>query len=235
MTRLSVAAFVKTPGLSPVKTRLASTIGREAAEEFYALAVDATRTLLRDAEAAGIVAPYWAVAEATGAAQWRDFPTVAQGEGTLGERLTRVYGALRAQGLGVALIGADAPATTVAHLAKAAQHLRDGAPYVLGPARDGGFYLFASAREIGGAVWNAVPYSQSDTAAQLEERLAPLVAPQLEARLAPLGAPQRPRHLETLGDVDTVDDLPPLADALRALPGPTAAQTRLLDWLDARV
>jgi glycosyltransferase A (GT-A) superfamily protein (DUF2064 family) len=37
----ALAIFVKTPGLSPVKTRLAEGIGQARAEAFYRLAVDA--------------------------------------------------------------------------------------------------------------------------------------------------------------------------------------------------
>ena len=70
---------------------------------------------------------------------------VQQGEGDLGARLDCVYAALRHGGApAVALLGADAPQLSPKHLAEAGfLALEAGANFVIGPATDGGFYLFA--------------------------------------------------------------------------------------------
>jgi rSAM/selenodomain-associated transferase 1 len=65
-----------------------------------------------------------------------------QGPGDLGERMGRV--ARRALSSGepwVILIGSDAPGLPKARLEEAASALDRGHPAVLGPARDGGYYL----------------------------------------------------------------------------------------------
>jgi len=104
----AVAIFVKTPGLSPVKTRLAAGVGVEAATEFHRLAAASVAGVAR---ACGEeIVPYWAVAEqeALDAPAWRGFPTIWQGEGGLGARLDRIYATLLLRHGRVLLIGADA-------------------------------------------------------------------------------------------------------------------------------
>jgi glycosyltransferase A (GT-A) superfamily protein (DUF2064 family) len=106
----AVAIFVKTPGLSPVKTRLAAGgMGAEAATEFHRLSVAGVARACGDD-----VAPYWAVAEREALAPpaWRGFPAIWQGEGGLGARLDRIYATLLQRHGRVLLIGADAPQIT---------------------------------------------------------------------------------------------------------------------------
>src|SRR5262245_6574835 len=114
-----IAAFVKTPGRSAIKTRLAAGIGPERAAEFYDLAVRATLALLEEARRARLAEPCWAVAESDAAAAWPTLPVVEQGDGELGDRLDRVYTTLREAGGAAMLIGADAPALSVKHVERA--------------------------------------------------------------------------------------------------------------------
>ena len=87
-----VAIFVKTPGHSPVKTRLAADRGQAWTEAWYRRAAAAVAAVAR----ATIATSYWAVAEpeaiATGA--WPDLPAIAQGDGGLGSRMARVHAEL---------------------------------------------------------------------------------------------------------------------------------------------
>lgn len=217
---LSVAAFVKTPGRSPVKTRLAAGIGTPRANELYELSVRAVESVLHDAVRRGVAEAFWAVAESDASPAWDSLPVVLQGEGGLGARIATVYEALAQSGAtprAAVLIGADAPQIRVRHLEAARLRLVEGYDFVLGPAADGGFYLFASARDIPRELFESVPYSAANTAAELAKALAPL------GRIA---------WLETLTDVDTVNDLAPLAEALAALPNPTSEQRHLANWLD---
>jgi rSAM/selenodomain-associated transferase 1 len=64
---------------------------------------------------------------------------IEQGEGDLGRRMGRVM-ARAEQGGPVVLIGADTPDVPVEYVAMAFDSLA-GAPVVLGPSRDGGYYL----------------------------------------------------------------------------------------------
>ena len=111
----AIAIFVKTPGLSPIKTRLASSIGVSAAERFHLLSAKAIESVVLDAfRAEPACIPYWAVAEkeAVHTPYWKSFQTIWQGEGSLGERLACVYDELIQQHSFVIFIGADSPHIT---------------------------------------------------------------------------------------------------------------------------
>ena len=111
--KIAIAAFAKTIGFSPVKTRLAEDKGREFAEGFYRRSVAATREVLLtvcDDDWRGISA-YWAVAEeeAANGDTWPDLPVMWTGEGDLGHRLANVYGQLFEGHDAVFLMGTDSP------------------------------------------------------------------------------------------------------------------------------
>ena len=220
---MAIAVWVKTPGYTPAKTRLAKAIGTAAAETFYRLAVDVVRELVTDAchLAPGLFAPYWAVAEGSVDAQdcWSGFPVVAQGEGGLGDRLAHVYETLEPGHTAVLFIGADSPHLSPEALVHAATLLAapHSAPeFVLGPATDGGFYLFGGRVRLERAAWTGVTYSSSTTMAELV------------AALEPKG---RVHLLRTTFDVDTVDELLLLRDALARETGGGAARNTLREWL----
>jgi len=215
---VGLAIFVKTPGLSPVKTRLAAAIGPDAAEIAYwscVAAVVESVTIACDADAD--LHPYFAVAEAEVAPAWQGLPTLAQGEGGLGARMARVHADLVTRhGAGV-LIGADAPQVTPALLRQAAAWARSPEPRIaFGPAQDGGFWLIGANRVLPDAGWLGVAYSRADTG----ERF----------RLA-MSAHGHWLDLPTLTDFDRVEDATQLAAELASVPAATESQARLARWL----
>ncbi|MBI4405214.1 MAG: DUF2064 domain-containing protein [Deltaproteobacteria bacterium] len=177
----AIAIFVKTPGLSPIKTRLAETIGKSAAQDFYRLSVAATRAQVRKlVEYDPTLTPYWAIAEldALNHEMWSGCAQVAQGEGNLGQRLAHVYNEVLKQHSFVLLVGADAPHLPYANLISAAESLRqkdhppDDVPsFVLGRCDDGGFYVIGGNISIPVSVWLEVPYSATDTADKMRDAL----------------------------------------------------------------
>ena len=214
----ALAIFVKTPGLSPVKTRLATSIGAPAALRFHLLAAAATADVAR--ACAPWLTPYWAIAEGGSAAvaAWPGFAPLHQGEGDLGERLHTVYARLQARHGRALLIGADAPQLTVESLRHALALMDDSdTPFVIGDATDGGFWLFGGRVAIPCEVWTRVRYSQAHAASELRQQLVPHGA---------AGA------VGWLNDVDNVEDLPALSNALGALSDPLPAQQILRKWLD---
>jgi glycosyltransferase A (GT-A) superfamily protein (DUF2064 family) len=219
MTDGAAAIFVKTPGLSPVKTRLGASIGRGEAERFHMLAAEAVAAVARRVaeDRPGTLTPYWAVAE-RGAGGWGGMGVVEQGEGGLGERLSRVYDALLARHRFVLFVGADSPQLTPGALADAAGRAGRGG-FVVGPAEDGGFWLFGGSRPLPREVWTRVPYSEAGT---LEA---------LEAELQPYGPVER---VGTLFDVDTPADLHRLRDRLSGADALLPEQAALAAWLAAR-
>ncbi len=220
----ALALFVKTPGLSPVKTRLARTIGAERAQSLYLACADAVSELLQRFERESGVRCLWAIAEddslapafwaARGGLGW-----MAQGAGGLGLRMARVHRQLvREHGFGL-LIGADAPQLRIELLQQAADWLRSTQPrQVLGPAEDGGFWLYGGNRNAPEALWESVNYSQPRTASEFR------------AALAAYGDWLK---LATLGDLDTVEDLVQLRDTLQALPAPLPGQRHALAAVSA--
>ncbi len=196
--RGAIAIFVKTPGESPVKTRLAHVMGAQAAVRFHQLAARATAGVVQDFLSGhrGWQACF-AVAErqAVEAACWRTFPAVWCGTGGLGERMFRVARTLcRAAGAAI-LIGADTPQLRMSHLALAAAALRER-PWVLGPASDGGFWLLGTRVEIPLAVWQAPDYEQRSGQVRSD-----LVAAAIHAGIGP------PVEVAMLTDVDRPSDL----------------------------
>ncbi|MBI2337147.1 MAG: TIGR04282 family arsenosugar biosynthesis glycosyltransferase [Deltaproteobacteria bacterium] len=165
----ALAVFVKTPGLTPIKTRLAQTIGHESALEFYEFCLQAMKSVIKHVEKDSDIYPYWAVAESAGLNdfRWGDFSRILQGDGGLGERLHCIYSKLYNVYQRVMLIGSDAPQLTSNILLKAHQTLQDKNKFVIGPARDGGFYLFGGSAPLPKEVWESVAYSQVDTCEEL--------------------------------------------------------------------
>jgi glycosyltransferase A (GT-A) superfamily protein (DUF2064 family) len=189
----AIAIFVKTPGLSPIKTRLAASLGRARAEEWHRLAAQA---IGERAETAAVGPVYFAVAEA-GALDhplWATLPRLAQGEGGLGERMQRVLDQLiERHGSGL-LLGADTVQFRLQHLRQASTWLADSpARWVLGPASDGGFWTFGSNRRLPADRWKSVRYSQCDTRQNFEAGL-------IDAGQGLL--------LDELSDLDEAADLP---------------------------
>lgn len=124
-----------------VKTRLAATVGDQAAAELHRLfflqltrqlgSLDAKRLILLSpagarAAVSATTGPGWQIAD--------------QGEGSLGDRLGRFFSAQLQQDARVVAIGADSPQLTAARITEAWQCLDDSAA-VIGPAEDGGYYL----------------------------------------------------------------------------------------------
>jgi uncharacterized protein len=215
--RIGLAIFVKTPGHSALKTRLAEGIGRDAAERFHRLAAEAVAAVARAArQRSPGLEPGWAVAEeaALDDALWAGLPTIAQGPGDLGARMRRVTEALCGATGAALLIGADTPQLCVDDLVRAVEAL-DEHDHVIGPSQDGGFWLFGTRGAVPPAAWTATPWSRADTAARFRGALA-------TSSVA---------TLRSLRDVDTVADLAPLLATLDALPSPLPEQARLASWL----
>ena len=165
----ALAVFVKTAARSPVKTRLVATLGRQTAHAIYEESLRLLRLQLTLAAAAG-VAVHWAVAEKDAVTDscWNDFPALWTGEGSLGQRLHQVYDKLRGSNNRVILIGADCPQLPATVILQAAT----ASGTVIGPARDGGFYLFASSNPVTRQQWLTPQYSSPTTLTALLAVLA---------------------------------------------------------------
>ena len=186
----TLVVFGKPPLVGRGKTRLARDVGAARAAGFYRRASHSLlHRLGRD--------PRWRTVLAVNAspddryACWpHATPRVAQGRGSLGDRMGRV---LRTAATGPAvIIGTDSPQVTPGHIAAAFGAL-GSADAVFGPAEDGGYWLIGLARRrpapdlFQGVRWSTA-HALADTRASLPRGFA--VA-----------------HLPVLTDVDTGADL----------------------------
>lgn len=211
--------MVKTPTLSPVKTRLAAEIGGLRAEAFYLSSAEAVASVAREVLGTQLTT-YWAVAEpqALRGTAWLDLPRLAQGEGGLGQRMAHVYRALRKAHAAALLIGADAPQITREMLFLAMRWLSlPGPRLVIGPARDGGFWMFGGNCDLPDEAWTEASYSAAQTRREF---------------VAAMHGQGEWLQLDELSDVDHAADLVPVMRALRQLPSPTDAQVRLASWIE---
>lgn len=173
---IALAIFVKTPGLSPIKTRLAAAIGREQAEEFYKRSLKATDAMLCSVkEKIPDLDIYWAIAEETGlkSEYWQSFKSIGQGAGNLGDRLSFVYDELISIHESVFFMGADSPHLDFLEMVDAIKAFTSN-QFVLGETDDGGFYLFGGRGPISRSIWTSVEYSVATTCLQLSQGLKTL-------------------------------------------------------------
>lgn len=136
-----LAVFVKAPRPGLVKTRLAATMGAEAACAAYCRLVETLVAKLAPLDAVEIrFTPDGAEAELQRWLQpgWKLAP---QGPGDLGVKLRRAFASARAAGAErIVAIGSDCPEVAVADIESAWQALASH-DVVLGPAGDGGYWL----------------------------------------------------------------------------------------------
>ena len=224
---VAVTVMTKTPGHSPVKTRLADSVGTPYATEVHRRSARATASIIAQVARRHDVTAYWAIAEPTAAAAaaWpaaeiAGFERIHQPAGDLGERMAQLHSTLVLRHGAAILVGTDSPQMEARQIERAVDWLSAGTPRsVLGPAADGGFWLFGGNRTIPPDEWSRVPWSVESTGSAFT------------AMIAPYGELLR---LPVLCDIDVAGDLDRLLASLRELAVPTAPQQTLLHWLEAR-
>ncbi len=198
-SRARLLVFAKAPRPGEVKTRLARSMGSGGAPEYErAAAVYRRMGRMIVAGVAGAPAGVTVCFDPPGAEpEVRDWlGRVArhcrpQGDGDLGERMSRMFIRAFEDADRVAVIGTDTPAVDAKTIARAIAAL-DTADVVLGPARDGGYYLMAL-REPQPGLFAGVTWSTGSVLAETAAR----------ARAAGL----RVTFLEVETDIDVAADL----------------------------
>ena len=191
-------AFVRAPESGRVKTRLAAAIGDRAALRVYVRLAEHTLGEARVLAAEGVeVRVHHAPGDADAAVRaWlgQGLAYLPQAEGDLGMRMRDAFARAFADGAErVVIVGSDLPEIS-APLLRRAFDLLDGCSAVVGPARDGGYYLLGLTGMVGG-IFEGIEWSTPGVLAATLERLR--------------AAGVEPAMLEMLADVDTVQDLPP--------------------------
>ncbi|MBK7079238.1 MAG: TIGR04283 family arsenosugar biosynthesis glycosyltransferase [Betaproteobacteria bacterium] len=168
--------FAKEPVPGTVKTRLARTLGAEAAARVYAELAAACFANAQEARRRGSVAAVelWcaAAADAPRCAAWaagHGFALHRQCDGDLGARMRHAVDSALARGERVLLIGTDCPALDADALGEAAAALADH-DAVLVPAEDGGYVAIGLARAVD--AFTGIAWSTADVAAHTRARFA---------------------------------------------------------------
>lgn len=189
----ALAIFAKTPTLSPVKTRLAKDIGKDNAIKFYQSFLEILESKALKLRKETNLTPYWAIAEqeALTYQYWQKLNIIHTGKGNLGHRLHHIYSNLLKKHDYIIIIGSDSPQIST-DLIKKTAHKTNKEKFIIGPALDGGFYLFAGSKKIDKNLWTTVPYSQNNTLEELSKNLKTIA----EIKL-----------LKPLTDIDTIDDI----------------------------
>jgi len=194
-----VLVVAKAPVPGRAKTRLAASVGDQAAADIAAAALLDTLDAVSGAPvAARVVALTGDLGAASAGDEIRtrlaDFTVVPQRGADFAAKLANAHvdAAAAAGGLPVLQIGMDTPQVTAELIGECARELL-AADAVLGPARDGGWWVLGVTDAAMADCLRAIPMSRSDTGA---------------ATLAALGDTGANVSLvPTLADVDTVADI----------------------------
>jgi rSAM/selenodomain-associated transferase 1 len=194
MSQRTLLVFLKRPDPGKVKTRLIPPLSAEDASRLYRVIAEeeVRRTAPRSGEYRRLFC-YTPTDALESMQAW--FPGeewLAQSEGDLGARMAHAFGEAFARGAArVAIVGSDVPWISRTHVMEAFDALNDH-DLVLGPARDGGYYLLAMSRTqpelFEGVAWST-----------------PTVLADTFQRASGLGL--KGRVLETLSDIDSVKDV----------------------------
>ena len=219
---IAFVVFIKTPGLSPVKTRLAKGLNKSLAEEFYRLSVSAVAEIgeeLRIKAKPHKLDVLWAVAEEEGLslAPGKEEHRLFQGRGTLGERLANIYELVSPKYDLILFVGGDCPQMQSSAILAGIDHLQKKPCFVIGPAQDGGFWLWGGSAKVDKGIWTQVSYSCDTTYHEMRERL------ELNAECI---------DLVSYTDVDHAEDLKQLNDFFAKQEAMLPAQKTLMAWLN---
>lgn len=169
MSGLPVTLLVvaKAPEPGRAKTRLAATVGDEVAADIAAAALlDTLDAVAAAPVAARVVALTGDLDAAAGAAEIRrrlaSFTVIEQRGDGFADRLANAHADAGLEGYPVLQIGMDTPQVTADLLTGCAQRLVES-PALLGPARDGGWWVLGVRAPAMAECLRDVPMSQPDT------------------------------------------------------------------------
>lgn len=188
MNKELVIVFVKNAKLGKVKTRLAKTIGNQAAFETYKALVSITETILNEV----LVDKRVYFSETIEEDEWNGYEKFVQKGTDLGARMENAFKKAFDDGYNrIVLIGSDLPDITSKHIKKGLDTLNHY-DSVFGPALDGGYYLLGLSKMCD-FVFSNKPWSKSNL---LKETTNELVLNNVDYNM-----------LEVLNDIDTFQDL----------------------------
>jgi rSAM/selenodomain-associated transferase 1 len=154
MSDSALIIFTKKPELGKVKTRLAKSVGDEAALSIYKKLLVFTKSKVDTLAADKIVYYSNSIADND---LWSGYQKAVQGNGDLGQKMQKAFETELRKYKKVCIIGTDCGDLTHSVLEKAFK-LLDQHDFVLGPANDGGYYLLGM-KEVYNELFNDIPWS----------------------------------------------------------------------------
>ena len=196
MSKKLLIVFVKNVELGRVKTRLAATIGDDAALLIYKTLLSITREAVQGVDP-DLHIYYSNYIEKN---KWVNSKSFVQCGNNLGEKMYNAFTTGFEQNYEeLVLIGSDLPTLSKSILSNAFQQLRN-TEVVFGPAQDGGYYLIGMTKMYASIFQN----KSWSTSTLLNETLAELKSHNLNIGI-----------LETLNDIDTFEDLEQFPELLK--------------------
>jgi len=136
--------FIKNAEKGKVKTRLASTLGDDKALQIYKALLDHTRRMTLSIPVERLLY-YSSFINLDDDWQEVNFHKYLQKGSSLGERMANAFEKAFKAFQQVIIVGSDCPKLSEKILTEAFSAMRDH-PYVIGPAKDGGYYLLGMNR-----------------------------------------------------------------------------------------
>ncbi len=201
MEKAGLIVFVKTPLAGEVKTRLAADIGNEKALNVYWQLLELTKNIALQFDGAKMI---WSNKDWAGQVNYwpkDSFEFYLQKGVDLGEKMSNALAFHFEEGFSkLMLIGSDCPEISISILNEAIKAL-DQHDLVIGPAKDGGYYLIAM-KNVHKQLFTDMEWSHAQV---LEQTILRADSNLLKYYLLP-----------TLSDVDNVADLKLLSDESEA-------------------
>ena len=181
--------FVKNAILGTAKTRLAKTIGNEAAFEVYKHLMQITEQATLELEGCDVHIYFSSEKDST---RWNGYKQYVQQGSDLGERMSDAFSTGFELGYErIVGVGSDLPDLTSEIIERGLNELNEN-DAVFGPAEDGGYYLIGM-RSMISCIFENKPWST--------EELLDITLEELKSNGHAVGI------IETLNDVDTEEDL----------------------------
>lgn len=181
--------FIKNPVKGKVKTRIAQTAGEDMAYSIYLALLEYTRSIAMQVNADRLLY-YSDTLQREDAWPEDQFQKHLQKGLTLGERMCNAFADAFPRYQRVVIIGSDCPGLRSALIHQAFNMLNE-VPIVLGPARDGGYYLLGLQQHTP-VLFEEIAWSTPQVFAQTMEKAAQIGVV--------------PRLLPMLADIDTEAD-----------------------------
>ena len=188
----AIIVFVKNPELGKVKTRLAKSIGEEGALKVYKFLLNYTKSIVGNAGADKLYLFHHE--EIIKSNKWSilNCENKLQSSGDLGVKMENAFNYVFSKGYkSVVVVGSDCLEITSELIDKSFLEL-ENYNSVIGPAKDGGYYLLGLNKMIP-EIFQDMPWSKSNL---LEETIKKLKLENLNYQLLP-----------TLSDVDYIEDI----------------------------